>query len=116
MSLGLKLCVAITSFLLLAGCDGDGAKDQSLKERMIRESICVVASERFALYKDAERHLKHGLDAAKESFRNTGVAATFLKQINISRTMLVAEPNDFVARLLADKCDTFATNGQVRDF
>lgn len=51
MSLGLKLCTAITSFLLLAGCDGDGAKDQSVKERMIRESICVAASERFALYK-----------------------------------------------------------------
>lgn len=65
---------------------------------------------------DAERHLNHGLNAAKESVMRTGKEATFLKQINISRTMLVAEPNDFVARLLADKCDTFATNGQVQDF
>lgn len=111
-----SLCIGAASVLLVAGCDGDSVKDKSVNERMTRESLCVVASERFALYKEAERHIKHGLEAAKDGFEQTGKEFQFLPRLNTSRAILVGEPNDFVARFLADKCDTYPTVGQVQDF
>ncbi|EPS4464359.1 hypothetical protein ACVEVH_005428, partial [Escherichia coli] len=51
--------------LILVGCDGDGIKDKDPDERMIREAMCVVASERFQLYDEAERHRAHGIEAGR---------------------------------------------------
>lgn len=51
---------------------GDGIKDDSSLDAMIREAMCVVAAERFQLYDEAERHYRHGQEAGRVRFNRTG--------------------------------------------
>lgn len=49
-----RLSVPIITTILLSACGGDEVHDTSPQERMMREAMCVAASERFALYDDAK--------------------------------------------------------------
>ena len=113
MSHSLKLCIFTAAALTLAGCDDDGARDASPNEQMTRESLCVAASERFTLYKQAERHKSHGLEAARVRFQSTGQPSDFLARINGARIEMATKSKDFNATFLGTICDTSVTIGDV---
>lgn len=111
-----RLSVPIITTILLSACGGDEVHDSSPQERMMREAMCVAASERFALYDDAKKHFAHGMDAASDHFRTSGEPAQFAKMINAVRTSLISKQNEFVATLISTKCNGQVTVGQVADF
>lgn len=111
-----RLSVPIIATILLSACGGDEVHDTSPQGRMMREAMCVAASERFALYDDAKKHFAHGMDAASDHFRTSGEPAHFPKMINAVRSSLVSKQNEFVAALIATKCNGQVTVGQVADF
>ncbi|QVN05625.1 hypothetical protein JYG35_18510 [Pseudomonas rhodesiae] len=111
-----RLSIPIIATILLSACGGDKVHDSSPKERMMREAMCVAASERFALYDDAKKHFAHGMDAASDYFRTSGEPPHFPKMINAVRSSLVSTQNEFVATLIATKCNGQVTVGQVADF
>ncbi|MDB1111914.1 hypothetical protein [Pseudomonas extremaustralis] len=111
-----RLSVPIIATILLSACGGDKVHDSSPQERMLREAMCVAASERFALYDDAKKHFSHGMEAASEYFRTSGEPAQFPKKINAVRSSLISKPNEFVATLISMKCNGEVTVGQVADF
>ncbi|RMW07764.1 hypothetical protein ALP03_200272 [Pseudomonas amygdali pv. tabaci] len=111
-----RLTVPIVVTILLSACGGDEVHDSSPQERMMREAMCVAASERFALYDDAKKHFAHGMDAAADYFRRSGEPAQFLKMINAVRSSLISKQNEFVATLIATQCNGRVTAGQVADF
>lgn len=111
-----RLLVPIIATILLSACGGDNVHDASPQERMMREAMCVAASERFALYDDAKKHFSHGLNAASDYFRTSGEPAQFPKMINTVRSSLISKQNEFVATLISKKCNGQVTAGQVADF
>jgi len=106
----------IIATILISACGGDKVHDSSPQDRMTREATCVAASERFALYDDAKKHLAHGMDAASDYFRTSGKPAQFPKMINVVRSSLVSKPNEFVAALISTTCNGKVTVGQLADF
>jgi hypothetical protein len=115
MKPALRNCLVLCTALLLTGCDGDDAHDRSAAEQMTRESLCVAASERFTLYKEAERHKAHGLEAARLNFEKSGEPSNFLAKIHVARIELASESKDFNATFLSTRCDTNVTHGEVAD-
>lgn len=99
-------------FLLLVGCDGDAIKDKDPDERMIREAMCVVASERFQLYDEAERHRAHGIEAGRVRFNRDGIPNDFTVQIHKVRPMMNNFSKDYNAEYLKTRCDKKITVGE----
>lgn len=96
--------------VLLAGCGGDSVQDKNLDEAMSREAMCVAASERFFLYRDAARHLEHGLDAGRLRFERRGVPNDFLELALEARKLLTNLSPTFSADFLKEKCNRHITN------
>ncbi len=108
----LRSIALIAISISIAACDGDGISDKDPEERMIREAMCVVASERFQLYEEAERHRKHGMEAGRVHFNRTGEPNDFAKQVHKVRPMLNDRSKDFNAELLKTRCDKKVTVGE----
>jgi len=108
--------LTLISAILISACGGDKVHDSSPQDRMTREATCVAASERFALYDDAKKHLAHGMDAASDYLRTSGKSAQFPKMINVVRLSLASKPNEFVAALISTTCNGKVTVGQLADF
>ncbi|HFU8844801.1 TPA: hypothetical protein ACH9KB_005420, partial [Escherichia coli] len=98
--------------LILVGCDGDGIKDKDPDERMIREAMCVVASERFQLYDEAERHRAHGIEAGRVRFNRDGTPNDFTEQIHKVRPLMNNFSKDYNAEYLKTRCDKRITVGE----
>ncbi len=105
ISLMVKIILLLAVILALSACDGDGVLDKSSDERMTREAMCVVASERFLLYDEAERHLKHGLEAGRVRFESTGETNDFAEQIDAAREVMNSMSKSFNAEFLRTQCD-----------
>jgi hypothetical protein len=56
------------------------------------------------------------MDAASDYFRTSGKPSQFPKMINTVRSSLIFKQNEFVATLIATKCNGQVTVGQVADF
>jgi hypothetical protein len=98
----------LSTFLIAAcliGCGGDDVHDKSPDEAMIREAMCVAASERFLLYKEASLHLKHGLEAGRFRFERTGKQNDFTKQVQEARQTLVNLSANYNAVYLKNGCN-----------
>ena len=101
------------SCLLVASCgSADGVTDKTPGDRMIREAMCVAASERFMLYDEASRHKAHGIEAGRVRFERTGKSNDFQKQLNIARKFMDGMSKDFNAKFLAKACGTNITVAQ----
>jgi hypothetical protein len=96
----------------LAGCGGDGIKDENFDKTMLREAMCVAASERFFLYKEASLHLEHGLSAGKLRFDRHGDENDFTKLVLESRKLLTALSPTFNAKILKEDCNRAISNGE----
>lgn len=91
--------------LILAGCDGDGIRDKDPDERMVREAMCVVASERFQLYDEAKRHLAHGIEAGRVRFNRDGTPNDLTEQIHKVRPLMNKFSKGYNAEYLKTRCD-----------
>ncbi|RLA37308.1 MAG: hypothetical protein DRQ64_09605 [Gammaproteobacteria bacterium] len=108
----MNLRYSIGFCLLLVGCDGDGIKNEDPDERMTREAMCVVASERFQLYDQAERHRTHGIEAGRVRFNRDGKPNDFTEQIHKARPMMNNFSKDYNANFLNKLCDRTITVGE----
>jgi len=105
--------LVVLACLLIASCgSADGITDKSPDDRMVREAMCVAASERFMLYDEAGRHKAHGIDAGRIRFERTGKVNDFQEQLNLARKFMDSMSKDFNARYLAKRCDTNITVAQ----
>lgn len=95
--------------LFIIGCDGDGIRGENFEDQMTREAMCVVASERFLLYKEAERHRQHGLASGKARFSVTSEINDFEKRIHSARLILGEMSKEYNAEFLRVQCDKAIT-------
>ncbi|PMM56413.1 hypothetical protein [Vibrio lentus] len=109
----IQRCFLVVLSVLVTACD-DGVKDRNLDEAMMREAMCVVASERFNLYDEAKIHKEHGLDFGGTRFRRTGQENDFQDQVYKVRPFLNQMSKDYNAEFLGSKCDKEITVGEFK--
>lgn len=97
----------------ISSCDGDGVSDEGTDERLLREAMCVVASERFQLYDEAEKHRKHGIDVDRIQSKKSGTSKGFTKMIHQVRPHLNENSKEFNATFLEMYCDKTITVGEL---
>lgn len=110
-----KISFVAIATLALTACNVDGITDKSPEERAYREALCIVSSEHFALYPEAEKHLKHGLEAARTHFDSTGTALDFYKILSTTRQKLPNFSNGYYHSTLANRCGRKLTNGEYKN-
>lgn len=104
----------LSTILALAACGGDGVIDESIDDAMVREAMCIVASERFQLYDEARIHLEHGLDFGQQRFNRTHEPNDFREQVNKVREFMDAMSKDFSASFLSERCNRNITVGEFK--
>lgn len=105
-----KLTFGITISLLLSACGGDGINDIGYEEAMTREAMCVIASERFQLYAEAEEHSAHGIRFSQLQFEKINVQSSFPQQVASVKSMASGFNKDFSARYLKERCNRSISN------
>lgn len=109
----LKRAIILSTILVLAAC-GDGVTDDSLDDAMVRESMCIVASERFLLYDEARTLLEHGLDFGHRRFNRTHEPNDFREQVHKVREFMDGMSKDFNASFLSESCNRNVTVGEFK--
>lgn len=66
--------------------------------------MCVISSERFALYDDAKAHLQHGQEAAYNLQVKSGQPVNFSKDLHHIRSMLISQSKEIHQRTLETMC------------
>jgi hypothetical protein len=99
-----SLCIIIVSVFITA-CSREGVSDSRAEDTIFREARCVAAAERFGLYKDAQTHQAHGLEAVKVHFATTGIAENFMAVVADIREQTSVMSLEFSARTLEVECE-----------
>ena len=81
----------------------------------MRESTCVAAAERFHLYKEAQRHLDHANEFARDQMERQHIEEDVPKYMEAARRLLIDKKPDFAAYFLQTQCDTNMTNEQFKN-
>lgn len=111
----IRLLLLVILSIFLSACDNDSFKDANLDEKIAREAMCVVASERFLLYKEADKHKRHGLQAGADRFERRGDESDFLQKVYFTRLRMIRLPKEYLAEILISQCDTKLTNNQFNN-
>ena len=80
----------------------------------MREAVCVVASERFFLFDEAQKHYEHGSDASGLRYRMDGTPTELPELINQFRKVMINLPKEHSAQMLEEKCDKRLTNREFK--
>lgn len=101
----------------LVGCaPSDGVDDSSNDEFLNREALCIAFSERFRLYKAAEKHWDHAttlLHVLAVSGRPD--ETPFRDRIRTARILAVSESKEQAADYLAAMCNEKMTRAQFHE-
>ena len=103
--MALRILTLILIVIFLPACSGDGIKDKNPDDRMVRETMCVIASERFQLYNEAKKHLSHGIEAGRVRFHMTDKLSDFRQKIHKARSMMNGMSKEYNAKFLKTRCD-----------
>ena len=111
----IRVLLFVILSLFLSACDDDSIKDDSLDDKIAREAMCVVASERFLLYDEAARHKIHGLEAGKDRFERSGKENDFMRKVYFARFSMIKAPKAYLVELLTTQCGGKITSNQFND-
>ncbi|RCX07065.1 hypothetical protein DFP77_107165 [Marinomonas foliarum] len=93
--------------LILIGCSNpDRVNDKTLEDKIARELLCIASSERFMLYDEAQKHLKHLQDARSHYWDVNGKELDLKVRVLLAREHISIIPKEYAAQLLMEECKT----------